>query len=388
MSVATMLENEAMKYAAEAVKFDKAGDKDKATDSYKKAVEQLTRLIKLYPDYTFNKFYVEKVTTYQERIRLLKSEDGEDMGVEKFTSFETKQTGTQVTQTESEDSEPEEKPNVSWGMVAGLEDAKKAIKEVIVYPVKRPDLFPLGWSRGLLLFGPPGCGKTLLAAAVANEIDAQFIQIDPANIMSKWLGAAEQNVAKIFGGARKTAIAGKPVIIFIDEVDSILGVHTNEVGGEVRMRNQFLKEMDGLQDKGKNYHLYVVAATNKPWDLDWAFIRRFQKRVMVPLPDYATRLQMFEINCAQLDLTQDVDFHSLTQITEGYSGSDIKDICQVVRQEVIRELFESGAADDTTKKPRSLNMGDFKRAISNRKPSVSKEMMKEYDKWFDQFKAL
>jgi SpoVK/Ycf46/Vps4 family AAA+-type ATPase len=382
-----MLENEAMKYAAEAVKYDKAGDKDKATESYKKAVEQLTRLIKLYPDYTFNKFYVEKVTTYQERIRLLKSEDGEDMGVEKFTSFETKQTSSQQT-IEDGDAEPTEKPNVTWGEVAGLDDAKKAIKEVIVYPVKRPDLFPLGWSRGLLLFGPPGCGKTLLAAAVANEIDAQFIQIDPANIMSKWLGAAEQNVAKIFGGARRTAMAGKPVIIFIDEVDSILGVHTNEVGGEVRMRNQFLKEMDGLQDKGKNYHLYVVAATNKPWDLDWAFIRRFQKRVMVPLPDYATRLQMFEINSAKLDMTPDVDFHSLTQITDGYSGSDIKDICQVVRQEVIRELFESGAAENTTAKPRPLSMTDFKRAISNRKPSVSKEMMKEYDKWFDQFKAL
>ena len=176
--------------------------------------------------------------------------------------------------------------------------------------------------------------------------------------MSKWLGAAEQNVAKIFGGARKTAMAGKPVIIFIDEVDSILGVHTNEVGGEVRMRNQFLKEMDGLQDKGKNYHLYVVAATNKPWDLDWAFIRRFQKRVMIPLPDYATRLQMFE---TQQRTTRahaaDVDFHTLTQLTDGYSGSDIKDICQVVRQEVIRELFESGEADNTTKKPRTaLNL--------------------------------
>ncbi len=387
MSVATMLENEAMKYAADAVKYDKMGDKDKATESYKRAVEQLTRLIKLYPDYTFNKFYVEKVTTYQERIRLLKSEDGEDMGVEKFTSFETKQTSSQQS-VEEDDVEPSERPNITWGDVAGLEDAKKAIKEVIVYPVKRPDLFPLGWSRGLLLFGPPGCGKTLIAAAVANEIDADFIQIDPANIMSKWLGAAEQNVAKIFGGARRTAMGGKPVIIFIDEVDSILGVHTNEVGGEVRMRNQFLKEMDGLQDKGKNYHLYVVAATNKPWDLDWAFIRRFQKRVMIPLPDYATRLQMFELNSAQLEMTRDVDFHTLTQLTDGYSGSDIKDICQVVRQEVIRELFESGEADNTTKKPRPLSMGDFKHAITNRKPSVSKEMMKEYDKWFDQFKAL
>jgi SpoVK/Ycf46/Vps4 family AAA+-type ATPase len=387
MSVATMLENEAMKYAAEAVKFDKMGDKDKATDSYRKAVEQLTRLIKLYPDYTFNKFYVEKVTTYQERIRLLKSENGEETGIEKFTSFETKQTGIHES-AEEDGEEPTDKPNVTWGEVAGLEDAKRAIKEVIVYPVKRPDLFPLGWSRGLLLFGPPGCGKTLLAAAVANEIEAQFIQIDPANIMSKWLGAAEQNVAKIFGGARKTAVAGKPVIIFMDEVDSILGVHTNEVGGEVRMRNQFLKEMDGLQDKGKNYHLYVVAATNKPWDLDWAFIRRFQKRVMVPLPDYATRLQMFEINSSQLELTTDVDFHTLTQLTEGYSGSDIKDICQVIRQEVIRELFESGMAEDSKSKPRSISMADFKRTINNRKPSVSKEMIKEYDKWFDQFKAL
>jgi SpoVK/Ycf46/Vps4 family AAA+-type ATPase len=387
MSVATMLETEAMKYAADAVRYDKLGDKDKAADSYKKAVEQLTRLIKLYPDYTFNKFYVEKVTTYQERIRLLKSDDGEETEIEKFTSFETKQTGTTIQQ-ETEDTEPSEKPNVTWGEVAGLEDAKRAIKEVIVYPVKRPDLFPLGWSRGLLLFGPPGCGKTLLAAAVANEIEAQFIQIDPANIMSKWLGAAEQNVAKIFGSARHTAIAGKPVIIFMDEVDSILGVHTNEVGGEVRMRNQFLKEMDGLQDKGKNYHLYVVAATNKPWDLDWAFIRRFQKRVMVPLPDYATRLQMFEINCAQLELTLDVDFHALTQLTEGYSGSDIKDICQVVRQEIIRELFESGKAEDPSSRPRFLSMEDFKRAVLNRRPSVSVDMIKEYDKWFEQFKAL
>jgi SpoVK/Ycf46/Vps4 family AAA+-type ATPase len=385
MSAASMLESEAMRYAIEAVKYDKSGDREKAAEAYRRAVDQLNRLIKLYPDYTFNKFYVEKVTTYQERMRLLKSEDGGETGIERFTSFETKQTGSSQ---EQDESEPSQKPNVSWGEVAGLYEAKKAIKEVIVYPVRRPDLFPLGWSRGLLLFGPPGCGKTLLAAAVATEIDAEFIQIDPANIMSKWLGAAEQNVAKVFGGARQTAIAGRPVIIFIDEVDSILGVHTNEVGGEVRMRNQFLKEMDGLQDKGRNYHLYVVAATNKPWDLDWAFIRRFQKRVMVPLPDYATRLQLFELNCTQLELTPDVDLHSITGLTGGYSGSDIKDICQVVRQEVIRELFESGRADNTDSKPRPISMEDLTRTISNRKPSVSPEMIKEYDKWFDQFKAL
>jgi SpoVK/Ycf46/Vps4 family AAA+-type ATPase len=386
MSVANQLEQSAMQFASQAVQFDKMGNKEKAAECYNNAIEQLQRLVKLYPDYTFNRLYIEKVTTYKERIKLLRSEDGDETGYEKFTSFETRHTSTSEVETETQ--ELSEKPNVKWGEVAGLEDAKRAIKEVIVYPVKRPDLFPLGWSRGLLLFGPPGCGKTLLAAAVATEIDADFIQLDPASIMSKWLGAAEQNVAKVFGGARKTAIGGKPVIIFIDEVDSILGVHTNEVGGEVRMRNQFLKEMDGLQDKGKNYHLYVVAATNKPWDLDWAFIRRFQKRVMVPLPDYATRLQMFELNCTQLDLTPDVNLHELTKLTEGYSGSDIKDICQVVRQEVIRELFESGKAVDNDSKPRPISMNDFAKSINNRKPSVSKEMMISYDKWFDQFKAL
>ena len=388
MSVATQLEQDAMHYAAEAVQYDKVGNREKAAECYKRAVEQLMRLIKLYPDYTFNKFYIEKVTTYQERIRFLKSEESGDESSfgEKFTTFETQTTVSNMESPEAK--EPMERPNVKWTEVAGLDDAKRAIKEVIVYPVKRPDLYPLGWSRGLLLLGPPGCGKTLLAAAVATEIDAEFIQLDPAAIMSKWLGAAEQNVAKVFGSARRTAIGGKPVIIFIDEVDSLIGVHTNEVGGEVRMRNQFLKEMDGMQDKGKKFHLYVIAATNKPWDLDWAFIRRFQKRVMVPLPDYATRLQIFELNTVQLELTTDVDLHELTKMTDGYTGSDIKDICQVVRQEVIRELFESGRAVDTKAEPRPIGMGDFVHSIESRKPSVSRQMVESYDKWFDQFKAL
>ena len=154
-----------------------------------------------------------------------------------------------------------EKPNVSWDQVVGLETGKKAIKEAIVYPVERPDLFPLGWPRGILLFGPPGCGKTLLAAAVATEIDAAFVSVDAASVMSKWLGEAEQKVAKLFNQARKTASNGRPAILFIDELDSLIGVHSNEVGGETRVRNQFLKEMDGVMDKGKKLHVYVIGAT-------------------------------------------------------------------------------------------------------------------------------
>src|SRR4030067_2735977 len=121
-----------------------------------------------------------------------------------------------------------EKPKVNWEEVVGLDTAKKAIKEAIVYPTQRPDLFPLGWPRGILLFGPPGCGKTLIAAAVATELDATFYSIDAASIMSKWLGEAEQNVAKLFNSTRKSSKEGKAAIVFVDELESLMGQHSNE----------------------------------------------------------------------------------------------------------------------------------------------------------------
>lgn len=386
MSVSQQLEQAAMQYAAQAVRLDQMGDTEQAATYYRKAIESLTRLVKLYPDYNLNRVYIDRVTVYKERVRVL--QDGGSLDEQRpIVTFSSETTTVRSEKSSSEDVAPQEKPNVKWGEVAGLDDAKKAIKEAIVYPVQRPDLFPLGWPRGILVFGPPGCGKTLLAAAVATEIDADFIMVDAANIMSKWLGVAEQNVAKVFASARKTA-QEHPVIIFIDEVDSLLGMHTQEVGGEVRMRNQFLKEMDGIIDKGNNYHLYVIAATNKPWDLDWAFIRRFQKRIMVPLPDYETRLQMFDLYTKQLDLSSDVDVRELARMTEGFSGSDVRDICQSVRLEVIRELFESGQAENRLAQPRPVALKDFMETLGGRKPSVSQKMVVEYEKWFEQFKAL
>jgi SpoVK/Ycf46/Vps4 family AAA+-type ATPase len=277
---------------------------------------------------------------------------------------------------------------VNWEEVVGLDTAKKAIKEAIVYPVQRPDLFPLGWPRGILLFGPPGCGKTLIAAAVATELDATFFSIDAASIMSKWLGEAEQNVAKLFGSARKFANEGKPAIVFVDELDSLMGQHQNEVGGEIRVRNQFLKEMDGIVDKGKNLHVYVIGATNKPWDLDWAFIRRFQKRILVPLPDHHTRLMMLKLYTTNLQLAQDVDLHELARLSEGFSGSDIRDVCQAAQLKLIGEFFESGKAKDKEAKPRSITMGDFRQTLEERKPSVSLDMLSLYSRWFEAFKAL
>ena len=390
MSASSELEKAATAYALDAVKSDKKGAKGRAITLYQKAIESLLQLVQLYPDYSLNKVYVQRAMAYQERIKILQGSVGlSRMEVESDESEESieKPIGDSGTSKNGE-LVVTEKPQVTWAEVVGLDTAKKAVKEAIVYPVQRPDLFPLGWPRGILLFGPPGCGKTLLAAAVATEINANFYSIDAASVMSKWLGEAEKNVAKLFGSARKASQEGKPAIVFVDEVDSLMGKHTNEVGGEIRVRNQFLKEMDGIMDKGKKLHVYVIGATNKPWDLDWAFIRRFQKRILVPLPDHHTRLMMLKLYTGNLEIEKTVDLHELARLSEGFSGSDIRDVCQSAQLNLIGEFFETGKAMDKEANPRSLNMEDFRKIFEARKPSVSLDMLALYNKWFDAFKAL
>ena len=394
MSASSELEKAATSYAIEAVRLDKQGSKGMAITTYQKAIETLLKLVQLYPDYSLNKVYIQRAMSYQERIRAIQGVGGSfeaQQGEDKPPTEESVNGSAPAAEPKKASFEElvlKEKPNVKWDEVVGLEPAKKAIKEAVVYPVQRPDLFPLGWPRGILLFGPPGCGKTLLAAAVATEIDAAFFSVDAASIMSKWLGEAEQNVAKLFATVRKTAGDGRPAIVFIDELDSLIGKHSNEVGGEVRMRNQFLKEMDGVIDKGRNLHGYVIGATNKPWDLDWAFIRRFQKRILVPLPDYNSRLHMFKLYTSHLVLGSDMDLYQLSRMSEGFSGSDIRDVAQSAHLKVVGEFFESGKAKDKQAQPRQISMEDFRGILEARKPSVSVDMVASYNKWFDAFKAL
>jgi vacuolar protein-sorting-associated protein 4 len=394
MSASNELEKAATAYALDAVRLDKQGQKGRAITLYQKAIESLLQLVQLYPEYGLNKVYVQRAIAYQERIKSLQGTVSSNEMNQAINNDNEGGSGATMDGNGNGNGKPNEelvvteKPKVNWTEVIGLDTAKKAVKEAIVYPVQRPDLFPLGWPRGILLFGPPGCGKTLLAAAVATEIDANFYSIDAASIMSKWLGEAEQNVAKLFNSARKSSNEGKPAIVFVDELDSLMGAHTNEVGGEIRVRNQFLKEMDGIMDKGKALHVYVIGATNKPWDLDWAFIRRFQKRILVPLADHSTRLSMLKLYSSNLQIATDVDLHELARLAEGFSGSDIRDVCQSAQLKLIGEFFESGKAMDREAKPRPLTMADFRQILEERKPSVSLDMLSQYNRWFEAFKAL
>ncbi|KAH7427530.1 hypothetical protein KP509_10G048300 [Ceratopteris richardii] len=230
---------------------------------------------------------------------------------------------------------------VSFQDIGALENVKESLEELVMLPLQRPDLFSKGGlikpCKGILLFGPPGTGKTMLAKAVATEANASFINVSMSTITSKWFGEDEKNVRALFTLAAKVA----PTVIFIDEVDSMLGQRSRNGEHEAmrKIKNEFMAHWDGLLSK-TNERVLVLAATNRPFDLDDAIIRRFERRIMVGLPDRENREKILRIILEKETIADDVDFGELAGMTEGFSGSDLKNLCRVAAYRPIRELIK------------------------------------------------
>jgi len=275
-----------------------------------------------------------------------------------------------------------ERPNIKMTEVAGLDDAKQAINDAILTPLKHPELFKgkarQPW-RGILFYGPAGCGKTLIAKAVASEVNATFFNVSAANIVSKWLGESERLVMHLFQLARKN----QPAIIFIDELDSI-GVSRSgdDVGGERRMKTQLLTELQGLASDHED-RVTVIGATNLPWEIDFALRSRFEKRIHVPLPNTEARAAILEIHMEDIEVSPNVDFEEMADLTEGYSGRDISIVCREAAMEPIRDLQRTGRLDDEREilDIRPISRDDFLSAIENIRPATPPEDVRRYIDW-------
>jgi transitional endoplasmic reticulum ATPase len=272
-----------------------------------------------------------------------------------------------------------EVPTIHWDDIGGLEEVKQELKEAVEWPIKTPEMFTkLGIKppKGILLYGPPGCGKTLLARAVATESEANFISIKGPEVFSKWVGESEKAIREVFRKARMAA----PSVIFFDEMDSLVprrGLGYADSGVSERVISQLLTEMDGivaLED------MVVIAATNRPDIVDPAVLRpgRFDRLIYVPEPDEKSRLQIFKIHTKNVPLAKDVNLTELVAMTKGYSGADIEAFCRESAMHALRRDVNA----------KEVAMMDFQETIKKTGPSVTPDMEKWYKSFMQQVRQV
>ncbi|XP_057261695.1 katanin p60 ATPase-containing subunit A-like 2 isoform X3 [Pezoporus wallicus] len=290
-------------------------------------------------------------------------------------------------------------PNVKWDDIIGLDAAKRLVKEAVVYPIRYPQLFTgiLSPWKGLLLYGPPGTGKTLLAKAVATECNTTFFNISASTIVSKWRGDSEKLVRVLFELARYHA----PSTIFLDELESVMSQRGTASGGEHegsrRMKTELLVQMDGLARSDDL--VFVLAASNLPWELDSAMLRRLEKRILVDLPSKEARQVMIQhwlpavSNSGGVELRTDLDYSLLGQETDGYSGSDIKLVCKEAAMRPVRKIFDAlenhkpGNHNLPVIQLDTITTADFLDVITHTKPSA-KNLSQKYAAWQREFESV
>lgn len=260
-------------------------------------------------------------------------------------------------------------PNISFNDVIGLDDVKRSITIRMINPIKYPEKYKLYNKKsggGVLLYGPPGTGKTMIAKAIANEVNAKFYVIKGSDIVSKWVGESEKNINSLFEVAKKDDLA----IIFIDEMDSLIGTRGLDPHNDKRV-NEFLQQIDGFASKSSN--LLLLGATNRPWDIDLAAMRsgRFSEKIYVPLPDKKARKYLFEKFVKDLPMSDDVNIDSLVEKTQNYSGADIEEVCDRAKEEPLLEAIKTDSVVAITAK-------DFELAISSVVPIANEKNINLY----------
>ncbi len=282
-----------------------------------------------------------------------------------------KEAGVTAPATEGAEWMVKHRPTVRFCDVAGLEEVKEQINVKLIYPFTHPEKakkYGVRTGGGLLLYGPPGTGKTMIAQAVANEINAAFFTVKPSEIMSKWVGEAEQNIQKLFAAARSSERS----IIFIDEVESLIPKRRTS-GSTVMQRvvPQILAELEGFESKKGS--LLFLGATNEPWSLDSAVLRpgRFDEKIYIPLPDLKARRRILELNLKDKPLADDIDLGQVTEMLEGYSGADIRNICTKATNIPFVESIKTGGE-------RNIGMRDLLSVVHETKPSVSSKDVERF----------